>query len=75
MVTIAPMETSKQQLIHDIENLLNSYEGGSVTTIDPAMLAFMDEETLKSIIDSLLRQKEKTVESNMEWLEQFKKYD
>ena len=69
------MESRKEQLIHDIENLLNSYEGGSETHINPDLLAFMDEETLKSVIDSLLRQKEKTVESNLEWLEQFKKYD
>jgi hypothetical protein len=34
----------------------------------------MDESALKGIIDSLLRQKEKTVESNLDWLEQFKKY-
>lgn len=71
---MAPMETTKKQLIEDIENLLNSYEGGSQTHINPEMLAFMDEQTLKGIIDSLLRQKEKTVESNHEWLEQFKKY-
>ena len=69
------MESTKEQLIHDIENLLNSYEGGSETHINPDLLAFMDEETLKSVIGSLLRQKEKTVESNLEWLEQFKKYD
>lgn len=69
------MSNKKYQLIADIEKLLNSYEGGSVTYIDPSMLEFMDEATLKSIIDSLLRQKEKTVESNMDWLEQFKKYD
>ena len=59
------MKETKKQLIEDIEKLLNSYEGGSVTHI---------KQTLKGIIDSLLRQKEKTVESNMEWLEQFKKY-
>ena len=69
------MTSNKEQLIKDIENLLNSYEGGSVTHINAAMLEFMDEDTLKSIIDSLLRQKEKTVESNVDWLEQFKKYD
>ena len=69
------MESTKEQLIHDIENLLNSYEGGSETYINPDLLSFMDEETLKSVIDSLLRQKEKTVESNLEWLERFKKYD
>ena len=69
------MESTKEQLIHDIENLLNSYEGGSETYINPDLLSFMDEETLKSVIDSLLRQKEKTVESNLEWLERCKKYD
>jgi len=64
--------STKQELINDIETLLNSYGGD--THINPAMLAFMDENTLKSIIVSLLEQKEKTVESNREWLEQFKKY-
>ena len=64
----------KEELIADIENLLNLYGDGAPTHIDPKLLAFMDEETLKSIIGSLLRQKEKTVESNLEWLEQFKKY-
>ncbi len=67
------MSEGKQLLITDIEKLLNSYEGGSITHIDPSMLEFMDEGTLKSIIDSLLRQKENVNESNLEWLEQFKK--
>lgn len=64
---------SKTELIADIEKLLNSYEGLSPTHINPELLAFMDEETLKSIVASLLDQKEKAVESNHEWLEQFKK--
>jgi hypothetical protein len=67
------MEYSKAQLIKDIEQLLNSYEGTSVTHINPDMLSFMDENTLKGIIDSLLRQKENTIASNHEWLQQFKK--
>ncbi|MEJ2468016.1 MAG: hypothetical protein P8Y65_10345 [Campylobacterales bacterium] len=66
--------STKQELIADIENLLNSYDGEKTTHINPDLLAFMDEQTLKSIIESLLEQKEKTVESNHEWLEQFKKY-
>lgn len=65
----------KAQLIQDIENLLNTYEGETPTHINPKLLAFMDEATLKNIIDALLRQKEKTVEANHEWLEQFKKYE
>lgn len=68
------MESSNEQLIADIENLLNRYEGLPPTHIDPKMLAFMDRSTLLGIIDSLLRQQEKTNESNVDWLEQFKKY-
>lgn len=70
------MESSKKQLIEDIELLLNSYQGEvPPTSINPALLEFMDEETLKNIIDSLLRQKETVNEDSLEWLEQFKKYD
>ncbi len=68
------MESTNEQLISDIENLLNRYEGVKPTHIDPALLQFMDRSTLLSIIDSLLRQQEKTNESNLEWLEQFKQY-
>jgi len=64
----------KEKLIADIENLLNSYDDDKTTHINPKLLTFMDESSLKSVISSLLKQKEKTVESNLEWLEQFKKY-
>jgi len=62
----------KEQLIKDIQELLNSYENVSTTTINPALLEFMDEETLISIIGSLLDQKEQEKEADIEWLEQFK---
>ncbi len=68
------MESTKEQLIVDIENLLNRYEGISPTHINPELLQFLDRQTLLSIIDSILRQQEKTNESNLEWLEQFKQY-
>lgn len=68
------MESTKEQLINDIENLLNRYEGINATHINPELLQFMDRQTLLSIIDSLLKQQEKTNESNVEWLEQFKQY-
>ena len=68
------MESTKEQLIADIENLLNRYEGVTTTYINPELLQFMDRQTLLSIIDSLLKQQEKTNESNIEWLEQFKQY-
>jgi len=63
----------KKQLIKDIQDLLNSYKGISKTSIDANLLEFMDEETLKSIIGSLLDQKETLEDENIEWLEQFKK--
>jgi hypothetical protein len=67
--------SKKRQLIDDIQNLLNTYDGIHKTSINPALLEFMDEETLISIIDSLLTQKENSKESDTEWLEKFKKYD
>jgi hypothetical protein len=63
----------KEQLINDIQNLLNSYDNIHKTTINPALLAFMDEKTLINIIDSLLNQKENSKKSDLEWLEKFKK--
>lgn len=65
---------NKEQLIQDIQNLLNSYEDIKKTDINPALLEFMDENTLKDIISSLLYQKEQEKDVDMEWLEQFKKY-
>ncbi|MCK9453548.1 MAG: hypothetical protein WCY51_04455 [Sulfurimonas sp.] len=64
----------KEQLILDIQNLLNSYKGIEKTSINPELLQFLDENTLLSIIDSLLTQKESSKESDLEWLEKFKKH-
>ena len=64
---------NKEQLILDIQNLLNTHEKVTTTAINPALLNFMDEDTLKSIIGSLLNQKEVALEDDIEWLEQFKK--
>lgn len=68
------MESTKQQLINDIQNLLNRYEGLSPTTINPTLLEFMDRDTLINIISSILKQQENTNQDNLEWLEQFKQY-
>ena len=65
----------KTELINDIENLLNNYNDENTTVIDPNMLEFMDENTLLSIIDTLLTQKEASKETDLEWLETFKKYN
>ena len=67
--------SKKEELILDIQNLLNNYGELNSTTIDPAMLEFMDEKTLLSIIGTLLDQKEQAKESDIEWLEKFKKYN
>jgi len=63
----------KEQLIQDIQNLLNSYDGVHETSVNPDLLEFMDENTLINIIDSLLIQKENAKELDTQWLEQFKK--
>jgi len=67
------VENRKEKLIIDIQELLNSYDNVKSTSINPNLLEFMDEDTLISIIDSLLVQKERSKESDVEWLEQFKK--
>lgn len=67
------MNTNKNKLINDIQQLLNTYDGIHKTSINPDLLEFMDEKTLLSIIDSLLTQKEDAKESDTQWLEKFKK--
>jgi hypothetical protein len=62
----------KNKLIQDIQQLLNTYDSLNHTTINPALLEFMDEQTLIEIIDSLLTQKENAHKPDLEWLEQFK---
>lgn len=65
----------KEELINDIQNLLNSYDDVHKTFINPELLKFMDEDTLLSIIGSLLDQKEDAKEPDLVWLETFKKYN
>jgi hypothetical protein len=69
---IMTMESTNKQLIDDIQNLLNRYDGLTTTSINPAFLEFMDRETLLEIITSLLKQQENINEDNIEWLQQFK---
>lgn len=66
------MESTKEQLILDIQNMLNRYDGLKPTEINPALLEFMDRETLIHIIESLLKQQETVNDDNIEWLQQFK---
>ena len=67
--------TDKNKLIVDIQNLLNTYDGINTTSINPNLLEFIDEDTLKSIINNLLDQKESLTEIDVQWLEKFKKYE
>ena len=64
--------SNKELLINDIQNLLNSYDSVPKTFINPDLLAFMDEESLKSIIHSLLDQKELSAAVDTTWLDKFK---
>ena len=66
--------STKETLIEDIQNLLNSYKDIKPTNINPALLTFMDDATLKEIISALLYQKEQEKDVDPLWLEQFKKY-
>jgi hypothetical protein len=67
------MDINKQKLIKDIQNLLNSYDGISHTSINPELLEFMDKKTLLEIIESLLTQKDENSNNvDTKWLEQFK---
>jgi hypothetical protein len=66
------MESTNKQLINDIQNLLNRYDGLQATSINPVFLEFMDREDLLNIIASLLKQQENVNDDNLEWLQQFK---
>ena len=66
------MATRKEILINDIQNLLNTYEQVTTTSINPALLVFLDEDTLVEIISNLLEQKEDSKDADTKWLEKFK---
>ena len=65
--------SNKKQIIKDIQQLLNEYKGSTFTQINPTLLEYMSENELKMIIDDLLTQKEQFLETNLEWLNRFKK--
>ena len=64
--------SEKEKIISDIEQLLNGYDGVEATQIDSKLLEFMDMESLKGVVESLLTQIENVNKDNLEWLEQFK---
>ena len=64
----------KRKLIEDIEKLLNRFDT-TTTRIEPRILEFMDEQTLRDIIADILTQQEHISEEDIKWLEKFKKYN
>ncbi len=61
----------KELLLEEIEALISYGKEGS--TIDPALLEYMDIDALKSIKSTLEKRVGVLSQEDKEWLEQFKK--
>ena len=66
-------EHSKEELLADIEKLI-AY-GREESTINPALLAYLEIDDLISTKKKLLERVGKLSEEDKEWLQQFKKYE
>ncbi len=66
-------EHSKEELLADIEKLI-AY-GREETTINPALLAYLEIDDLISTKKKLLERVGELSEEDKEWLQQFKKYE
>ena len=66
--------STKEALLAEIENLIR-YDGSDERTINPALLTYLDKESLVSIKKKLLERVATLSEEDKEWLQQFKKYD
>jgi len=64
---------TKEELLADIEKLI-AY-GREETTINPALLAYLELDDLISTKKKLLERVGKLSEEDKEWLQQFKKYE
>ncbi len=64
----------REELLSDIEALLK-YGEGDKDTIDPSLLKYLDIESLTSTKRSLLSRVNKLSDADIEWLEQFKRYE
>lgn len=65
---------TKEALLQEIEALL-SYNPKEKTTINPNYLEYLELEDLNSIKKGLINKIGKLSNVDIEWLEQFKKYD
>ncbi|MCH9741247.1 MAG: hypothetical protein K0U38_10500 [Epsilonproteobacteria bacterium] len=64
----------KDELLREIEALI-SYNPKQASTINPNYLEYLELEDLISIKKSLLEKVGKLSQEDIEWLEQFKKFD
>lgn len=65
---------TKEELLKEIETLL-SYKPEDKTTINPNYLEYLELEDLISIKKGLINKIGKLSDEDLDWLEQFKKYD
>ena len=65
---------TKEELLADIEKLIR-YDKSDKQTINPALLDYLDELSLISIMKKLLERVGTLSEEDKEWLQQFKKYE
>jgi len=64
----------KEELLHEIEALL-TYKPENKTTINPNYLEYLELEDLENIKKGLMAKIGKLTQEDIEWLEQFKKYE
>jgi len=64
----------KEELLHEIEALL-SYKPENKTTINPNYLEYLELEDLENIKRGLMAKIGKLTQEDIDWLEQFKKYE
>jgi len=67
------MDNEKEILLADIEKLI-AY-GRDESTINPALLAYLEKDDLINTKAKLLERVGKLSDDDKAWLEQFKKYD
>ena len=65
---------SKEEILSEIEKLM-SYGREDANIMNPALLKYMDKESLLSIRDKLVERVGKLSDKDKEWLQQFKKYE
>ncbi len=65
---------TKEELLADIEKLIR-YDESDAQTINPSLLAYLDETSLVSIKKGLLGRVGVLSEEDKKWLQQFKKFE